>query len=88
MDTETAPAANHVTLTRILRLRDVCRATGLGRSMVYRLQQEKRFPQSVKITDYAVGWVDAEIQAWIAQRAAVRNCSRESDRPARMPARG
>jgi predicted DNA-binding transcriptional regulator AlpA len=39
---------------RILRLPEVCRVTGLKRAMIYRLQQRKSFPQSVKITEHAV----------------------------------
>jgi len=57
---------------RILRLPEVCKVTGLGRAMIYRLQANKRFPQSVKITDFAVGWVDAEVQEWLALRLATR----------------
>lgn len=63
---------------RILRLPEVRRVTGLGRTMIYRLQQEHRFPQSVKITDYAVGWVEGEVQAWLAERATRRK-SRPDD---------
>lgn len=55
---------------RLLRLPEVCRITGLGRAMIYRLQAKKCFPQSVKITDYAVAWVDSEVQAWVSQRVA------------------
>jgi prophage regulatory protein len=57
---------------RILRLPEVCQVTGLKRAMIYRLQQRKSFPQSVKITDHAVGWIDAEVQAWLEQRIAAR----------------
>ena len=58
---------------RLLRLRDVCAVTGLGKSIIYRMQSERRFPQRVKITEHAVGWVEAEISAWIAQRIAIRS---------------
>lgn len=34
---------------RLLRLRDVCRTTGLCRSMIYKMQAENRFPQRVRI---------------------------------------
>jgi prophage regulatory protein len=57
---------------RILRLPEVCQVTGLKRAMIYRLQQRNSFPQSVKITDHAVGWIDAEVQAWLEQRIAAR----------------
>jgi prophage regulatory protein len=57
---------------RILRLPEVCKATGLGRAMIYRLQAEQRFPKSVKITEHAVGWIESEVQIWLALRAAAR----------------
>lgn len=58
---------------RLLRLRDVCALTGLGKSIIYRMQSEKRFPQRVKITEHAVGWVEAEVCVWIAQRVSTRD---------------
>ena len=63
---------------RILRLPEVIVVTGLKRSMIYRLQAERRFPQSVKITDYAVGWIESEVHAWVAERAAARQPTRTS----------
>ena len=39
----------------ILRLPEVCRATGLGRSMVYQLEAMSQFPRRVKIGARAVG---------------------------------
>lgn len=62
-----------ISAVRLLRLPEVCRVTGLGRAMIYRLQAKKSFPQSVKITDHAVGWIDAEVQGWVAQRMASRD---------------
>lgn len=53
---------------QILRLRDVCRVTGLCRSMIYQLEAEQRFPRRIKLGIRAVGWVHAEIQAWLSQR--------------------
>lgn len=57
---------------RLLRLPDVCKATGLGRAMIYRLQAEQCFPRSVKITEHAVGWIESEVQTWLAERVAAR----------------
>ncbi|MFT3906693.1 MAG: AlpA family phage regulatory protein [Steroidobacteraceae bacterium] len=52
----------------ILRLPDVCKMTGLGRSMIYQLEAERRFPSRIRIGSRAVGWVDAEVQRWLALR--------------------
>jgi predicted DNA-binding transcriptional regulator AlpA len=52
----------------ILRLPQVCRVTGLGRSMIYQLEAERRFPRRIKISQRAVGWIESEVQAWLRQR--------------------
>jgi prophage regulatory protein len=62
---------------RLLRLPEVCRVAGLGRAMIYRLQARGSFPQSVKITEHAVGWIDTEVQAWLARRAGLRRSNAE-----------
>lgn len=54
----------------ILRLPEVCRRTGLSRAMIYRLQAARRFPQSVRITTYAVGWIEEEVHCWLKERIA------------------
>jgi prophage regulatory protein len=53
---------------QILRLPQVCKVTGLGRSMIYQLEAEQRFPHRVRIGLRAVGWVESEVQAWLANR--------------------
>jgi prophage regulatory protein len=55
---------------RLLRLRDVCRMTGLCRSMIYKMQAENRFPRRVKIGVRAVGWLEHEVAQWLADRVA------------------
>jgi prophage regulatory protein len=53
---------------RILRLREVCALTGLSRSFIYQLQAEGRFPQRIKLGARAVGWLEDEVQRWVADR--------------------
>jgi prophage regulatory protein len=55
---------------RILRLKEVCKVTGLGRSCIYQLQAEKRSPRRIKIGLRAVGWLEDEVQKWLADRIA------------------
>ena len=52
----------------LIRLPDVCRATGLCRSMIYQLEAAQRFPRRVRIGERAVGWVASEVQLWITGR--------------------
>jgi prophage regulatory protein len=64
---------------QILRLPQVCVVTGLRRSMIYQLEADQRFPKRIKIGIRAVGWIEGEIQAWVAKRiAASRNDGRKS----------
>lgn len=52
---------------RIMRLSAVKAATGLGRTSIYDLMKEGRFPKSRRIAGaHAVGWDSLEIEAWIA----------------------
>jgi prophage regulatory protein len=50
---------------RFLRLDEVKRRVGLGKSMIYRLIQERKFPAPYKLSPFASRWSDREIAAWI-----------------------
>lgn len=63
-----SPASPGQRYVQILRLPAVCRTTGLGRSTVYQLEATNRFPRRIKIGARAVGWIEAEIQSWLADR--------------------
>jgi prophage regulatory protein len=54
----------------ILRLEQVCRMTGLSRSLLYQMEAEQRFPKRIHLTARAVGWVEGEVQGWLAERIA------------------
>lgn len=53
---------------RFLRLREVMRQVGLGRSAIYESIREGRFPKPVSIGARAVAWPSDEIAAWIDSR--------------------
>ena len=53
---------------RALRLRQVSQLTGLGRSMIYQMQAEGRFPQRIELGERAVGWLESEVRDWLATR--------------------
>jgi prophage regulatory protein len=46
--------------------------TGLGKTKIYELQGQGRFPMSVRITAHSVGWVEQEVQEWLTGRLAER----------------
>lgn len=51
---------------RLLRIRDVCHATGLARSTVYAKINESAFPKPVRVHGKCVAWKESEVSAWIA----------------------
>jgi len=53
----------------VLGLPAVCRMTGLRRSTIYRMQASGQFPRRVRIGARAVGWIEREVQEWLATRA-------------------
>lgn len=55
---------------RLVRLRTVRERTGLSKSSLYALAHQGRFPRPVKIGERSSGWVEAEVEDWIAQRIA------------------
>jgi prophage regulatory protein len=48
-----------------IKLDEVKRRVGIGKSMIYRLIQEGKFPAPYKISPFASRWSDREITAWI-----------------------
>ena len=50
----------------ILRLPAVKARTGLSRSTIYAFVNYGKFPKPIALGARAVGWVDAEVEAWVA----------------------
>jgi prophage regulatory protein len=59
--------------TVILRLPELRRRVGLGRSSIYQLVRQGRFPPPVRLSSRTVGWIDSEVEQWLAERAAERS---------------
>jgi prophage regulatory protein len=60
------------TSTRLIRLPEVKKITGLSRSMIYLLESRNDFPKRVPLTARTVGWPEIEIYEWNANRMAAR----------------
>jgi prophage regulatory protein len=60
IETEAAPP------DRLLRLVEVRHRVGLGKTMIYAMIGEGRFPKPYKITPAAARWSEREVEAWIA----------------------
>lgn len=56
---------------KILRLPSVLDRTGLSRSTVYQRVSEGKFPRPVSLGARAVGWVETEVEEWIARQIEV-----------------
>ena len=56
---------------KILRLPNVLDRTGLSRSTVYLRVTEGRFPKPVSLGARAVGWIETEVEEWIARQIEV-----------------
>lgn len=52
---------------RFLKLEEVSRRVGLGKSMIYELIKQGRFPAPYKISPFASRWSEQEIVAWIGE---------------------
>ncbi|WP_350214715.1 AlpA family phage regulatory protein [Algiphilus sp.] len=53
-----------------MRLPEVARQVGFGKSQIYALMRAGEFPQSVKLSRRVTAWRSDEIAAYIEQRTA------------------
>lgn len=60
------------TLQHLLRLDDVKKTTGLGRSAIYQKILDDEFPAPVRLGLRAVAWREDDIAAWCEARPSAR----------------
>ena len=60
----------------ILRRPEVEARTGLGCSTIYDAIKAGTFPAPIQLGPKAVGWIESEVNAWLAVRVADRDRSR------------
>ena len=56
---------------RILRLPEVINRVGLKRAAIYLYVKQGQFPKQVNLGLRAVGWIEHEVDAWVAARIEV-----------------
>lgn len=57
----------------ILRMKQLIERTGLSRATLYVLMSsDPTFPRKVKLTARSIGFLEFEVEAWIASRAQAR----------------
>lgn len=68
---ETQDHTTDVQATPFLRMAGVVRLTGLGRSTIYRLVAEDKFPAPVRLAKRAVAWRRVDLERWSEARPTV-----------------
>ena len=71
MQTESKPPAVEPQPPVFVRMAAVVRMTGLGRSTIYRLMAEDKFPSPVRLAKRAVAWRRIDLDQWSAGRPTV-----------------
>lgn len=66
------------TVDFILRRPKVEKRTGLSRSTIYLLIKKGTFPKPIKLGERSVGWVEAEVDAWLEGRIQQRDAEANS----------
>ncbi len=59
---------NKEKLMRFLRLNEVQERVGLGRTSIYKMMGEGKFPKPVNTLGRNVAWLDSEIDEWMMDR--------------------
>jgi prophage regulatory protein len=56
----------------ILRLKQVVSKTGLSKSTIYALLGEGKFPSRIQLSARSIGFLESEIDSWIAEKLSSR----------------
>ncbi len=64
----------------ILRRPEVEARTGLGCSTIYDGIKAGTFPAPIQLGPQAVGWIESEINEWLATRVAARDAARKESK--------
>ncbi|HFC9796763.1 TPA: helix-turn-helix transcriptional regulator [Klebsiella pneumoniae] len=62
---------------KLIRLPEVIRKTGFGRTWIYELIKAGRFPKQVKISERSIAFIESEIDEWIEKMIAKSRCVSE-----------
>lgn len=54
-----------------LRMQAVTRMTGLGRSTIYRLVAQDKFPSPVRLANRAIAWRRTDLERWSEARPII-----------------
>lgn len=57
---------------RILRKKEVLSMVGVSDPTLWRWEHEGAFPRRLRLGGNSCGWLQTEVEGWIAERAAAR----------------
>lgn len=57
---------------RILRKPELIARLGLSDATIWRRERKGDFPKRISLGGKAVGWIESEVDAWLAKKAAER----------------
>ena len=58
--------------SRVLRLREVAERLGVSHDTIRRMVRDGRFPPPVQIAVRSIGWLEADLDTWLAERRQKR----------------
>jgi prophage regulatory protein len=58
---------------KVLRKQSVLDTIGVSSATLWRMCKGGRFPKPIELGSNSVGWVESEIQDWLADRMSQRN---------------
>ena len=64
---------------RMIRIAQLTEKLNVSRSTVYRLEESGELPPRRRISPNASGWIEEEIDEFIATRPTLRSCPGEED---------
>ena len=69
------PDSDHHNQTRLIRINDVVKLTGISKSYIYQLCKNQQFPQNIQLVHggSSVAWVEEEVLQWIKSRIEARD---------------
>ena len=65
---------------RFIRFKELRQRIPLGRTTIWKMMREGRFPQSRKIGKMAAAWLESEVEDWMKENAGMQGDKTKEDR--------
>jgi prophage regulatory protein len=63
---------------KYIRFKELRKLIPLGRTTIWLMMREGRFPQSRRIGKVAMAWLESEVEDWIKERAQITAIGRHA----------